>query len=159
MKKYIYHFIVGLCINFGALALGSLWTDAGVSSEWYAQLDKAPWTPPGWVFGAAWTTIGITFSMWYAWMRGSIEQWDNDLTTLFPFSVVLNVIWNPLFFALHQLFLAWIIITLLGVIVYYIVDITRREYGWKPALLVLPYFFWLCIANSLNLYAAIMHIV
>ena len=50
---------VFLLINFGALALGGLFTSDGVISDWYEQLNKAPWTPPGWVFGAAWTTIMV----------------------------------------------------------------------------------------------------
>jgi benzodiazapine receptor len=159
MSKYLKYLAIGLLINFGGLALGSAWTDPGVASEWYAELDKAPWTPPGWVFAAAWTTIGLTFSMWYAYVKVNGKEDEEDLMALFPLSVVLNVIWNPLFFAAHQLFLAWIVITFLGVTIYYIADITRREYGWKPMLLVLPYFVWICVANSLNLYAAIMHLV
>ena len=44
-------------LNFVGLAIGGLATGPGVSSDWYAGLDKAPWTPPGWVFGAAWTAV------------------------------------------------------------------------------------------------------
>lgn len=41
-------------INFGALGLGALLMDSSpIENEWYVQLNKAPWTPPGWVFGAA----------------------------------------------------------------------------------------------------------
>lgn len=157
MNNYLKHFIIGLLINFDGLAIGGLWTNPGTSSEWYSLLAKAPWTPPGWVFGAAWTTIGITFSMWYAWMRVNMKPSEYDLVLLFPFSVVLNIVWNPLFFGLHELEVAWVVITLLGLVMFYITDITRREYGWKPMLLVLPYFVWLCIANSLNLYILIMN--
>jgi tryptophan-rich sensory protein len=38
-----------LLLNFAALAVGGLFTGNGVSSEWHQNLDKAPWTPPGWV--------------------------------------------------------------------------------------------------------------
>ncbi|MDH3796458.1 MAG: tryptophan-rich sensory protein, partial [Flavobacteriaceae bacterium] len=58
--------IVFLVLNFGALALGSLFTNMGISSDWYSELSKAPWTPPGWVFGAAWTTIMLCFSVYMA---------------------------------------------------------------------------------------------
>ena len=43
--------VIFALLNFGALAIGGLFTGGGVSSEWYASLNKAPWTPPGWVFG------------------------------------------------------------------------------------------------------------
>ena len=58
-----------LVVNFGGLAVGSWFTGPGVASDWYQGLDKAPWTPPGWGFGAAWTTVMIGFSwfMYAAW--------------------------------------------------------------------------------------------
>ena len=55
-----------LVINFAALGLGGLFTRSGVPSEWYQDLDKAPWAPPGWVFGAAWTLIMLCFSVYRA---------------------------------------------------------------------------------------------
>lgn len=61
-----YRLILFLILNFGALALGGLFTNNGVNSEWYTNLNKAPWTPPGWVFGFAWTTIMICFSIYMA---------------------------------------------------------------------------------------------
>lgn len=41
--------IIFLILNFAALAIGGLSTSSGVTSEWYNALNKAPWTPPGWV--------------------------------------------------------------------------------------------------------------
>ena len=51
-----------LIINFTALAFGGLFTSEGVPSEWYLSLLKAPWTPPGWVFGFAWSIIMICYA-------------------------------------------------------------------------------------------------
>ena len=45
----IIQLIIFLLLNFGALALGGLFTGSGVSSDWYNGLNKAPWTPPGWM--------------------------------------------------------------------------------------------------------------
>ncbi len=58
--------IIFLFINFGALAIGSIFTGKGVPSDWYASLNKAPWTPPGWVFGAAWFSIMLCFTIYMA---------------------------------------------------------------------------------------------
>ena len=153
MKNFIKHFIIGLLINFGGLAIGSIWTTPGVTSDWYTNLKIAPWTPPGWVFGFAWTTIGLTFSIWYGWMMSKVIPRNQELIGLYLISVVLNIIWNPLFFGYHNLGISWLVITTLGITIFDITDTTRREYGWKPMLLVLPYFIWICIANSLNLYS------
>ena len=65
MKKMpIFRFLVFLIVNFVALGLGGMFTGSGVVSDWYQQLNQAPWTPPGWVFGAAWTSIMIFHFIW-----------------------------------------------------------------------------------------------
>lgn len=74
--------IIFLTINFGALAIGDIFTSKGVPSDWYVDLVKAPWTPPGWVFGFAWTTIMICFSIYMAYLW-PVAQNKNILFTLF----------------------------------------------------------------------------
>ena len=64
--KPISYFFIFLAINFGGLAFGSWLMNNGPTSDWYSNLNKAPWTPPGWVFGVAWTTIMICFSIYLA---------------------------------------------------------------------------------------------
>jgi tryptophan-rich sensory protein len=137
-------------LNFGALALGGLFTGSGVSSDWYTALNAAPWTPPGWVFGAAWTTIMLCFTFFMAqvWQASNSKS---TLITLFAFQWVLNVGWNPTFFHFQAVGSAlWIIVTLtllmLVFILYY-----RSAFPWRVWLLA-PYFIWLCIATSLNAY-------
>jgi benzodiazapine receptor len=63
------YMIIFLVINFAALTLGGLATSSAVNGEWYLSINKAPWTPPGWAFGAAWTTIMVCFSIFmaFAW--------------------------------------------------------------------------------------------
>ena len=67
--------IIFLLINFTGLFLGGLFTQEGVPSDWYQNLNKAPWTPPGWLFGFAWTTIMICFSIFLSvlWKKISID--------------------------------------------------------------------------------------
>ncbi len=60
--------LIFLVINFAALGIGGFFTGPGVSSDWYTNLNQAPWTPPGWFFGAAWTTIMICFSFFMAFL-------------------------------------------------------------------------------------------
>ena len=56
-----------LVLNFSALAIGSWLMNNGPMTNWYVNLNQAPWTPPGWVFGIAWTTIMICFSVYMAY--------------------------------------------------------------------------------------------
>jgi tryptophan-rich sensory protein len=92
--------ILFLALNFGALALGGLFTGKGVVSDWYRQLNKAPWTPPGWVFGFAWTSIMVCFSFFMTQLTKEKSQFY-PVVLLFIIQWLLNVSWNPLFFALH----------------------------------------------------------
>lgn len=82
--------ILFLVINFGALGIGSYFTGSGVSSEWYQTLNKAPWTPPGWFFGFAWTTIMICFSIYLAFLWPLVDN-TQKLILLFSIQWVLNV--------------------------------------------------------------------
>ena len=156
-NKWFYKFAVLLMVNFGALALGAVWTDPGTSSEWYLSLPKAPWNPPGWVFGAAWFTIGVTYSIMIAFLDTSKYRHIDEVQRWFWFSVVLNIAWNPVFFWLHATGTGAVVLIILAYLVFRLVDFTREAMGWKVAWLGMPYFIWLMIALSLNLYIAIMN--
>ena len=85
-------------LNFFGLYLGSFATTPGVTSLWYASLNQAPWTPPGFVFGLAWSTIMIAFSLYL--YRLSLHQKNSKaLMRWFPIAWLLNVAWNPVFLA------------------------------------------------------------
>jgi benzodiazapine receptor len=146
----IYRLVIFLIINFTGLAIGGLFTGNGVPSEWYQNLDKAPWTPPGWVFGAAWTLIMICFAiyMMYAW--GSITN-KNYLIGLYVIQLILNISWNPVFFKYHQVLGGLFVISALTILMGYFLFNFWAELKLK-SLLILPYLLWLIIATSLNFY-------
>ncbi|PLX13092.1 MAG: TspO protein [Marinilabiliales bacterium] len=142
--------IIFLVINFAALGIGGLFTSKGVPSQWYQNLNKAPWTPPGWMFGFAWTFIMISFAFYMAYAWENIAK-RNLLIILFAVQWVLNVAWNPVFFKYHEVTLGLVVIVsltvLLGIFVFMFYNSMKY---WT--LLVLPYFIWLLIASSLNAY-------
>jgi len=150
--KFLKPFIIFLIINFGALGIGSLFMAEGPKGEWYTQLEKAPWTPDGWVFGAAWTTIMICFSIYMAFLY--LKQFNNKVATLFIIQFILNVSWNLLFFNLHLINIALINIILLTIVVAVFLFTYLKDLKAK-SLLIVPYLIWLCIATSLNLYISI----
>jgi tryptophan-rich sensory protein len=137
-------------LNFAALGIGGFFTGKGVPSEWYNNLNKAPWSPPGWVFGFAWTTIMICFAVYmsYAWTKVSDLKL---LVILFALQWVLNIAWNPAFFYFHQVGFALIIISLLTILVGYFLVAYWSDLKIY-SLLIMPYFVWLLIATSLNAY-------
>ena len=142
-------------LNFAALALGGISTGPGVNSEWYLSLHKAPWTPPGWVFGFAWTLIMICFAIYMAKLWG-YEEKRKTIMVLFLLQWVLNVIWNPLFFSLQLTFVSLIVISQLTCLMVLILWFFRN-YVKRSSLLIFPYVVWLIIATSLNAYIFIFN--
>lgn len=142
--------IVFLVLNFGALALGGFFTNAGVNSDWYQNMNQAPWTPPGWVFGAAWTFIMICFAFFMTYAL-DVARDKSMLLSLYAVQWLLNVGWNPVFFYFREVLLGLMVISALTVLVYYLLFKFRGELKGK-ALLILPYVLWLTIATSLNAY-------
>jgi tryptophan-rich sensory protein len=139
-----------LLLNIGALLIGGLFTGQGVPSEWYTLLNKAPWTPPGWVFGTAWSLIMICFAVYMAIMWGRVMN-RAYLIALYTLQWVLNVSWNPIFFAYHQVLAALVVISALTVVIFLFLYMYFRRNALISSL-ILPYFIWLLIATSLNAY-------
>jgi benzodiazapine receptor len=137
-------------INFSALGIGSLFTGKGVPSQWYINLNKPSWMPPGWMFGAAWTTIMVcfTFYMNHAWKTVDAR---NHLILFFVAQWILNVAWNPVFFGLRGTLPALFVISALTILlIVFIIFFWSEMKLWS--LFMLPYIIWLVIATSLNGY-------
>lgn len=146
----IIRIVLFLIFNFAALGIGGLFTGKGVPSDWYQELNKAPWTPPGWVFGTAWTTIMICFAVYMAYLWPTEEN-KKLLIGLFLVQWILNVMWNPAFFYYHNVLLGLIVISLLTALIGFLLVFYWPMLKIKSAL-ILPYFLWLLIATSLNGY-------
>jgi len=145
-----------LAISFGVAALGSIAT-AGNVDGWYASAEKAPWNPPNWLFGPAWTLLYTLMSVaaWLVWRRGG---------SLKPYVIqlVLNAIWTPVFFGLYPvigapaLWIALVIIAALDVAVL----LTMLRF-WRTsklaAWLLVPYWAWVLFATTLNAALAVLN--
>jgi tryptophan-rich sensory protein len=140
-------------LNFGALAVGGRFTAAGVGSTWYAGLAKAPWTPPGWVFGAAWTVVMLGFTWFMAAVTGPGPN-RRVYVAAYALSWVLNVAWNPLFFTAHRTGWALVDIAALLVLIGGLAWAGRAASG-GAVLGAVPYVVWLTVATSLNAYIVV----
>lgn len=145
--------ILFLLLNFAALGIGGFFTGKGVPSEWYAHLNKAPWTPPGWVFGAAWTLIMICFAFYMAYLWKSSNK-KGLISALYILQLVLNISWNPIFFQFHFILFGLIVISSLTLLIGFLLFYFQTTLKVKSTL-ILPYFVWLLIATSLNAYILI----
>ena len=144
--KYIFVFLI---INFSALAIGAWLMNDGPQTDWYINLNQAPWTPPGWVFGAVWTTIMICFSVYMGYLYKILPA--KNILLLFTVQFILNVLWNYVFFNQHMVGLGLTFILMLTLIIGVFMFSHYKTLKTKN-LLIAPYFIWLCIATSLNAY-------
>ncbi len=145
--------ILFLVINFAGIGLGASFMGNGAKSNWYESLNKAPWTPPGWVFGAVWTLVMVCFAVYMAY-RYADSSTKALLISLFTVQWLLNFAWNPIFFKFHAVVFGLIVISALTILVGYLLFSGFQQLKLK-SLLILPYFAWLLIATSLNAYILI----
>ncbi len=148
MSKIVW-ILIFLVLNFSALGIGNLLMNNGPTSNWYMELNKAPWTPPGWFFGVAWTTIMICFSIYMSFLI--VQKPNSYVLSLFIIQFLLNIFWNYAFFNQHLVGLGLLIILLLTLVVGYFL-ITYTSQLSQISLLIVPYFVWLIVASSLNAY-------
>ena len=127
----------------GGLAMGYL-TAPG---EWYAQLVKPAFTPPGWIFGPVWAVLYVLVAVagWRVWQRDR-SGWPMKLWWT---QLVLNFLWSPVFFSAHQIGIALIVILLLlGAILAFMFTSWARD-RVAPWLFA-PYAAWVAFASVLN---------
>lgn len=127
----------------GGLLIGTL----TLPDAWYAALAKPPWTPPGWVFGPAWTLLYVLIALagYRTWRRAP----SGPAMQLWAGQMLLNFSWSPIFFRAHLIEAALVVIAgLLLVIVAFIARNWRSDR--VAAWLFVPYALWVAFALSLN---------
>ena len=142
--------IVCIAIPLVAQALGWLLTDVSVN-DWYVELAKPGWTPPGWIFGPVWTSLFLMMgvALWLVWRQREGTPIRLPLV-LFAIQLALNVAWSGLFFTLKSPLAALIeIVTLWGAIAATLVAFHRVSQA--AAWLLAPYLGWVGFAFFLNL--------
>lgn len=148
----MFKLILFFCLNFAALGIGGILIGNPGTNEWYQSVNKAPWTPPGWVFGFAWTSIMICFSLFMYYVSLKFSASDLKLFyVLFAIQWLLNVLWNPVFFRYHFVLAGLFMIIALTLLVAWFTYWGFKNMG-LTAVYMLPYFIWLVIATSLNAY-------
>ncbi|MEF8847314.1 MAG: TspO/MBR family protein [Candidatus Paceibacterota bacterium] len=146
--------IASLALPQLAGLIGAFFTGSSVSG-WYTTIEKPVFTPPGWIFGPAWTLLYLLMgvSLYLVWSRAKTHK-----KALFVFAVqlVLNTLWSIIFFGLQaplwgfvEIILLWVAI-LLTITSFYKINKTA-------AYLLLPYLAWVSFAAVLNLAIVILN--
>ena len=150
-KNKILRFIIFLFFNFIALAIGAALMQNGPKTDWYLQLDKAPWTPASWVFGTAWFSIMLLFTFYMTKLSFQFNFLNRKLVILYTIQWILNVGWNFVFFNKQNILLGLIVIVFLWLLIgYFTFKHLKKLHSYT--LLIAPYLVWMTIATSLNAY-------
>jgi len=139
-------FAAWLLLCYSAAALGGLF----MPGEWYAQLRKPAWNPPGWLFGPVWTALYTMMAVaaWLVWRLGGFPAQRKALG-FFLLQLLLNAAWSPLFFGLHNPALAFAEIVLLWLAIFGAMLAFWKAH-WIAGALLLPYLAWVTFAAVLN---------
>lgn len=122
--------------------------------EWYAALVKPSFNPPSWIFAPVWLTLYVLIGIagWLVWSRDphgpALKIWGGQQ--------LLNWLWSPVFFAMHLLWPAVVVIVaLFALIVTFIIVSAKidRRASW----LFVPYVLWVGFAAVLNISLAVLN--
>jgi benzodiazapine receptor len=142
-------------LSFGLTAcaplIGALFTTRSSITGWYANLNKPFFTPPGWLFGPAWTILYILMAAaaFLVWRKGAHVRLVRIALLLYFIQLTLNAFWTPLFFGLQMPLLAFVEIILLWLAVV-LTLLAFARVSPLPALLLVPYLLWTTFAAVLN---------
>jgi len=150
MKKVL-KFIAAMILAFLPGFFGIMFTPSGGADVWYNALNKSVMTPDGWVFGVAWTILyaflGIALFLVMNSTRAAPGK--TKAYTLFGAQLILNGLWTYLFFGVHAVMPAFIVIlALIAVSVWMMRAFYPISRG--ASYLVVPYLLWLLFATYLN---------
>lgn len=139
-----------LCLLAPQLAggLGSIFT-AGNINSWYIYLKRPFFAPPNWLFGPVWLILYFLMGLaaYLVWQKGGRRA--TPVLQLFWWHLALNFLWTPVFFGLHNLGLAFLVIIALWLSIV-ILTLSFYKLHKTAAWLLLPYLLWVSFASILN---------
>jgi len=147
LKNKFISFILFFIITYSASFIGGMAT-ISFKEPWYSELIKSNYNPPDWIFAPVWTTLYLmmTLAIWFFW-----HSKNRDMNTIYIYfiHIVFNTTWSIVFFGLHQILFA--LIVLLALIFLIIILIIRfKRVNLVSYYLMIPYLLWTLYALFLN---------
>jgi tryptophan-rich sensory protein len=139
---------LALCLGVG-FASGKV--TAPEIGTWYATLVKPPGTPPNWVFPVVWSALYalMGLSLWLLWARTPDGSSHRRALMLFFLQLVFNAAWSMVFFGLHQVAAAFVVIVAMIAGVAATIALAWRI-NRAASLCLVPYLAWIAYAAYLN---------
>ncbi|WP_095011692.1 TspO/MBR family protein [Tsuneonella mangrovi] len=141
-------FTVPLVVLLGFLS-GQL-AGSGADGMWFQSLQLPSTFPPPMWFGIVWTVLYVMMGLALAIVCAAWGARGRGLAiAVFALQFIANLAWSPVFFAMHNIEGALVVIGVLDVLV-----IVTIALFWRvrrlAALLLLPYLAWIAFATLLN---------
>lgn len=154
-SKDILKLVVSLALSFTAAAVGALAVMPNIA--WQDTLNKPFFAPPNWLFGPAWSILFflMAIALWLVWLKWPSKE-AKWAVALYLAQLVLNVLWNYLFFGMQNIGLSLVeIIVLLALIVVTVNAFYKVDK--RAAYLMVPYLLWVTFATILNAFIWLMN--
>ncbi len=150
MKIKLIPLIIFIAVTQLAGLLGAAFTAPAIP-DWYQNLNKPSFTPPGWIFAPVWTSLYLmmAFSVYIVWVKRSDASNFQTSLVIFFIQLALNSLWSILFFGLRNPAAALFEIVVLWVVLALTIWNFAQISKWAAILLV-PYFIWSTFAAILN---------
>lgn len=140
-------FTVPLVVLLGFLS-GRVGSDA--DSPWFQSLVKPDIFPPPMWFGIVWTILYVMMGLALAIVCAAWGARGRTAAIVtFALQLAVNLAWSPVFFGMHRIREALIVIGVLDVLVIVTIVLFWRVRR-SAALLLLPYLGWIAFATLLN---------
>lgn len=144
-------FLVPLIVLLGFLS-GEL---GGPDSAWFAGLNKPSIFPPPAVFGIVWAILFTMIGFAVALVASAWGASGRAFALIaFAIHFPITLAWTPVFFAMQEMQLALYVLGA-SIVTLLVVMFAFWRVRKLAALLLVPYFGWVCFASVLN-YAFIM---
>ena len=130
--------------------ISGMMAGSGPDNAWFASLAKPSLYPPPQAFGIVWTVLYVMMGIALALVLSARGAWWRGRAAIaFLVQLVINLAWTPVFFAMHQITAALVLIVVLDIAVLVTIWLFRRV---RPvaAWLMLPYMAWILFATALN---------
>ena len=147
LKNKFISFILFFIITYSASFIGGMAT-ISFKEPWYSELIKSNYNPPDWIFAPVWTALYLmmTLAIWFFW-----HSKKRDLNTIYIYfiHIVFNTTWSIVFFGLHQILFALIVLLIL-IFLIVILIIRFKRVNLVSYYLMIPYLLWTLYALFLN---------
>ena len=146
-QKY-FSLLFFLAFSFGASAWGGFVTSV-YKEPWYSTLIKPDFNPPDYIFPFIWVIlyVSMAFAVWLIWINPKKTE---KIIYIYFIHLLVNASWSVVFFALHQIFLALVVILIIILLVLWLIKL-YYPINKLSSFLMTPYLAWLIFAFILNL--------